>query len=218
MTVTLLLLQRNCHYTVHALEQKMYSIEELAKRAGISKRTLHYYVKKGLLPSPGTRGTSTRYGQEYLDRLKVIIILKANYLPLDEIALLLGKLSKSEINRLSKASEGDLMDMLKIKDVRISSKSSKEAMQQEDASEYIEKVLDLSRSTRTPRKVLDRSQPNIPSPTSASSWERHRMTEGVELHVDSSIGKSKQSKVRKIIDFAIKLFDNRNASNVGSPK
>ncbi len=186
----------------------MYSIEELAKRAGISKRTLHYYVKKGLLPAPGTRGPSTRYSQEYLDRLQVIKVLKSNYLPLDEIALLLGKLSAEEISRLAFVSEQELFQVLKKKDLYKSLKSSKEAMLQEDASEYIEKVLDLSRSTTArKRTIAEKRRPPVPSsPAPSSQWERHKLSEGVELHVDNSLAADRRKLVERLIKYAKKLF------------
>lgn len=45
------------------------TIEELAARAGVTPRTVHYYVAQGLLPGPGKQGPRTRYTPAFLDLL-----------------------------------------------------------------------------------------------------------------------------------------------------
>ena len=60
-------------------------IAELAQRAGVTPRTIRYYVAEGLLPPPGGRGQRRAYGPEHLERLETIRQLKAAYLPLHEI-------------------------------------------------------------------------------------------------------------------------------------
>lgn len=60
-------------------------IAELAQRAGVTPRTIRYYVAEGLLPPPGGRGQRRAYNQRHLDRLTAIRELKAAYLPLHEI-------------------------------------------------------------------------------------------------------------------------------------
>ncbi|MCA9728838.1 MAG: MerR family transcriptional regulator, partial [Candidatus Eisenbacteria bacterium] len=46
-----------------------FTIGELAARAGVTSRTIHYYVSQGLLPGPGKQGPRTRYPQSFLDLL-----------------------------------------------------------------------------------------------------------------------------------------------------
>ena len=60
-------------------------IAELAERAGVTPRTIRFYVAEGLLPPPGGRGQQRSYSREHLDRLGEIRRLKASYLPLQEI-------------------------------------------------------------------------------------------------------------------------------------
>ena len=187
----------------------MYSIDELAEKSGLSKRTIHYYVKLGLLPNPGTRGPSTRYQQEYIDRIRLIRILKANHQPLEEIALLLKKLSRREISRLAGVSEEEVYQMVGGRDVSETIRSSKEAMQQEDASEYIENVLNLTSPPieRISRKKSQIQMFNAPPPPTA--WERHAISEGVELHIDSSLNSEDQKIVSKVIEYAKALFKSK---------
>jgi DNA-binding transcriptional MerR regulator len=65
--------------------QREYSIGELADRAGVSTRTIRYYVSEGLLPPPVAAGPNSRYTDVHLERLGAINHLKEQYLPLKEI-------------------------------------------------------------------------------------------------------------------------------------
>ena len=65
-------------------------IAELARRAGVTPRTVRYYVAEGLLPPAGGQGQRRAYGSEHLRRLEAIRHLKAAYLPLHEIRRRLG--------------------------------------------------------------------------------------------------------------------------------
>ena len=60
-------------------------LDELAERAGVSPRTVRYYVQRGLLAAPEFRGPDTVYEAEHLARLKAIRVLQSRHLPLDAI-------------------------------------------------------------------------------------------------------------------------------------
>lgn len=60
-------------------------LSELAQAAGVSPRTVRYYIAQGLLPSPGRLGPTTRYGREHLERLRLIRRLQDQRLSLAEI-------------------------------------------------------------------------------------------------------------------------------------
>src|SRR5687768_15463781 len=62
-----------------------YDLNELSAAAGVTPRTIRYYVQQGLLPSPGTRGPGTRYDRAHLERLQLIRRLQRQHLPLAEI-------------------------------------------------------------------------------------------------------------------------------------
>jgi DNA-binding transcriptional MerR regulator len=49
-----------------------YTAAELAARAGVSERTVRYYVREGLLPAPAGRGRGAHFGPGHLIRLKLI--------------------------------------------------------------------------------------------------------------------------------------------------
>jgi DNA-binding transcriptional MerR regulator len=78
-----------------------YSIEELSEASGLSPRGIRFYIARGLLPRPVFRGTATRYGQEYLDRLRAIARLRKGGKRLDVVRRELGKMTAEEIARLA---------------------------------------------------------------------------------------------------------------------
>ena len=62
-----------------------YKISELADKAGVTKRTIHYYISKGLLLPPEGEGVNSTYNDEHLKRLLLIKKLQSEYMPLNKI-------------------------------------------------------------------------------------------------------------------------------------
>ena len=60
-------------------------LTELADRAGVSIRTVRYYIQQGLLPKPESRGPGAHYTEEHLERLLLVKRLQREHLPLAEI-------------------------------------------------------------------------------------------------------------------------------------
>ncbi|MEP6691655.1 MAG: MerR family transcriptional regulator [Gemmatimonadaceae bacterium] len=122
-----------------------FDINELAAAAGVTARTVRYYVQQGLLPSAGSRGPGARYDRGHVDRLLLIKRLQAQHLPLAEIRKRLEGLTASE---LSGALE-------QVADTRKSS-----------AGDYIRHVLG-GHPALTARKAPPASWPTVPqqSPT-----------------------------------------------------
>jgi DNA-binding transcriptional MerR regulator len=75
-------------------------LEDLAEKAGVSPRTVRYYVQRGLLPAPEFRGKDTAYGEEHLHRLRAIKKMQEQFLPLDAIEAELSRRSAPEIEAL----------------------------------------------------------------------------------------------------------------------
>lgn len=68
-----------------------YSVGEVARRSGISVRTLHHYDRIGLLtPRARTAAGHRRYSESDLERLRRILYYRALDFALDEIAALLA--------------------------------------------------------------------------------------------------------------------------------
>lgn len=78
-----------------------YKLDEIAKAAGVSARTVRYYVQRGLLPAPTFKGKDSSYGRGHLARLRAIRKLQDAFLPLDAIQAELSRRSLEEIERLA---------------------------------------------------------------------------------------------------------------------
>ncbi|TAK19964.1 MAG: MerR family transcriptional regulator [Myxococcaceae bacterium] len=86
-------------------------LDELAERAGVSARTVRYYVQRGLLPAPEFRGPDTAYGEEHLHRLKAIRALQERHMPLDAIEAALAGKSPEEIARIARGKAPAAVDV-----------------------------------------------------------------------------------------------------------
>ena len=97
-----------------------YSINELAKLAGISTRTLRYYDKQGLLKARRNPENNYRYYEESeVDQLQKILFLKLFDLPLEQIKQVMQTSPKTQYqvlrNQRSKlvAQQQNLDDLIK---------------------------------------------------------------------------------------------------------
>lgn len=64
---------------------RRYSIGELAERGGVTRRTVRYYIQKGVIPPPLGRGRGEHYGDEHLTALLRVKSLQEQGAALDEI-------------------------------------------------------------------------------------------------------------------------------------
>src|SRR5438093_7665486 len=67
-------------------DERCYGIAELAERGGVTRRTVRYYVQRGLLPTPLGTGRGPHYTPAHLERLIHIRQLQESGVPLGEIA------------------------------------------------------------------------------------------------------------------------------------
>ena len=89
---------------MHA-QERHWKLDALARQAGISPRTVRYYVQRGLLPPPVFRGRDTAYSEEHLLRLRAIRRLQERFLPLDAIQRELDQRSLAELQALAEGQE-----------------------------------------------------------------------------------------------------------------
>ena len=80
---------------------KTWKLDELAEAAGVSARTVRYYVQRGLLPAPVFRGRDTVYAQSHLTRLQAIRRLQDRFLPLDQIQAEIERRTPEELAALA---------------------------------------------------------------------------------------------------------------------
>lgn len=87
------------------LNEQHWKLDELVRLAGVSPRTVRYYVQRGLLPPPVFRGRDTAYSQEHFIRLHAIRRLQERFLPLDAIQGELDQRSLAELQALADGRE-----------------------------------------------------------------------------------------------------------------
>jgi DNA-binding transcriptional MerR regulator len=66
-------------------DSPLYLVEDLEAATGIPRRTIRFYVSKGILKPARGRGPSATYDKDHLLRLQRLKELKIQHLPLDEI-------------------------------------------------------------------------------------------------------------------------------------
>lgn len=86
-------------------DDERYSLTELADLAGVTPRTVRYYLAQGLLPAVGQTGPGSKYDTGHLARLRLIRRLQGEHLPLAEIRRRLEALGEAEIHELVDAGD-----------------------------------------------------------------------------------------------------------------
>lgn len=166
-----------------ASDHAVYELGELSDLAGVTPRTVRYYIQQGLLRSPGTPGPGAKYDAAHLDRLRLIRRLQREHLPLAEIRRRLESLTDAEVRRLVEAPEP--------------ARSS--------AAEYVRQVL---REPSRPSFLAAKSAP--PEPAAApdrSQWERIALGPDLELHVRRPLSRLQNKMVDKLLDYARRLLE-----------
>ncbi len=74
-----------------------FNIETLAEKTGTTRRTIRYYVQRGLIAKPEGGGRGHYYTDEHLDRIKQIQRLSSQGVPLEAIKRLLSGGEDTEV-------------------------------------------------------------------------------------------------------------------------
>jgi DNA-binding transcriptional MerR regulator len=192
----------------------LLDIDELARAAGVTPRTVHFYLAQGLLPRVGPGGKGPRYSEGHLLRLRLIRGLQDLRMSLGEILTHLRDLQTDEQVR------GALE--------RLPHGPPEGAPKEAGALAYVRSVLaglsaERPRPASAPRaaravrppEVLSASPlfptgPSVPPPEPrrrATRWERIELAPYLEIHVRRPAGgPEEQRKVRALLDEARRLF------------
>jgi DNA-binding transcriptional MerR regulator len=154
-----------------------FDLPDLADRAGVSIRTVRYYIQQGLLPKPEARGPGAHYKEEHLDRLLLIKRLQKEHLPLAEIRRAI------ESGRVENSAPQSARDYVR----SVLGKPPVGAIIAEPDFSYNESPEGL---------VMMRSQ-----------WERITLAPDVELHVRRPLARPVNKQVERLIDAARNIFE-----------
>ena len=182
-----------------------YDLAELSERAGVSQRTVRYYIQQGLLPAPETRGPGAHYGPEHLDRLRLIRRLQREHLPLAEIRRRLEPLGPAEIRRLlDRAPErpkGDARDYIR----RVLSGGPPSLSAQRIAPLATDAVEPQPALREPSRSFVD--QDRLRKAPARSQWDRIPLGPDVELHVRRPLTREQNRQIERLMDAAQRIFD-----------
>lgn len=89
------------------MEEREYSLKELAAEAGIDPRKIRFYIQEKLLSGPESRGRHARYTDYHLKRLRAIRTLSEVYkMTLKEIRMRLTHAGDEDIERVLRHGHG----------------------------------------------------------------------------------------------------------------
>lgn len=169
-----------------------YDVRELADLAGVTPRTVHFYLQQGLLRSPGVVGPGAKYGGGHLARLRAIKLLQREHLPLAEIRRRLRPLSDEDVEKL------------------VEQLGTSEPSPRRSALQYVQDLVGRSRTIAT--EALDDTSRTqgagaLCEPWERSQWERTVLAEGVELNVCRPLTREQNRRLERLIAAAREIFE-----------
>jgi DNA-binding transcriptional MerR regulator len=194
-----------------------YSLQELADLAGVTPRTIRYYIAQGLLASPSRVGPGTTYTEDHLNRLRLIRRLQREHLPLAEIRSRLASLDDATVAALVEAPTteppaGSAIDYIRgvlagdgspeqlpltpLSPTSSTMSPAPDAPHSWDALEVPPLVASSPRRISGPPPTPDRSQ-----------WDRILLAPDVELHVRRPLGRRAHKQVERLIQIARELLE-----------
>jgi DNA-binding transcriptional MerR regulator len=170
-----------------------YSITELEKLTGLGRRTIHFYIKEGVVPPPEGLGSTAKYVETHYLRLRLIKYLQRTHLKLSGIKEFLDSMQIEDMrDYLGKAETNSGIES----DLSITS-----------FSKSLSSAYDhLSLSTENADMFSDHEDDllinylkTVPAPPSSkrSSWRHIEIADGVEMHIREDVYRRKEQKITR---------------------
>lgn len=171
---------------------EQWDLNELADAAGVTPRTVRYYVQQGLLPAPAGRGPGAHYERDHLDRLRLIKRLQRQHFPLAEIRRRLEALDDDGVRRAlqetPEPTHGSALDYAR--DILAT------------GSHRVHAMASPSYSLREAPPLETRKM----KAASRATWERVALSPDVELHVRRPLSREQNRIVERLLEAARRLF------------
>ncbi len=209
-----------------------YSLTELADLAGVTPRTVRYYLASGLLPAVGQTGPGSKYTPGHLARLQLIRRLQAEHLPLAEIRRRLETLGDDEIRDLVGAGEPAPPTDSALEYLRtvLGGSPADRAGRQPEPQPTIPPPPQMALERPAPARMLPAAglasrsvaealpEPYQPSPAPApadptvrtgdrSQWERIVLVPDIELHIRRPLPRAQNKQVDRLVTIARELLE-----------
>lgn len=196
----------------------LLDLAELCDQAGVTPRTVRYYIQQGLLPQPGAGREARKYGPAHLNRLRLIRRLQREHLPLTEIR-----------QRLDALTEAEIAEMLEPPSISPTANPS--------ARDYLERVLGprvpAPANLRQPPAMQLKNRPveagpaapailaepvyfgaasgSAPTaeqwPRARDQWERLGLHQDIELHVRRPTSREMNRRIERLLEAARRILN-----------
>jgi DNA-binding transcriptional MerR regulator len=201
-------------------DDERYSLTELADLAGVTPRTVRYYLAQGLLPAVGQTGPGSKYDTGHLARLQLVRRLQAEHLPLAEIRRRLETLGDDEVRDLVGATEpappaGTALEYLRTvlggslpsrratpQDPRPAPAPSLQAVAERPVAAPL-----LVRANRTFSEAPIEPNEVTARPSDRSQWERIVLVPDIELHIRRPLPRAQNKQVDRLVTIARELLE-----------
>lgn len=192
-------------------DDERYQLTELADLAGVTPRTVRYYLSQGLLPAATQSGPATRYGETHLARLRVIRRLQSEHLPLAEIRRRMDGLDDVDIMELAddtdpRQPDGSALDYVRAilgergPHAQTLGRASSMAPPMAAApNAFAERLGRIEGPTAAPAATS--------RPADRSQWDRVALSADVELHIRRPLSRSHNKQVDRLVTIARELLE-----------
>jgi DNA-binding transcriptional MerR regulator len=199
-----------------------FTLTELADLAGVTPRTIRFYVTQGLLPAPGQVGPGAKYDDTDLARLRLIKRLQRDHRPLADIRRQLDQLDDTAILRLAEEVPEPPRDSALdyIRSLRSPDAGSLRRMQHAPmlATPAMSPSPAMLATPAMPRPHRDTAPPAPTAPAAPatepgsgrlarSQWDRIALGPDVELHVRRPLPRITAKQVDRLISIARDLLE-----------
>jgi DNA-binding transcriptional MerR regulator len=177
-----------CYIIDMAARASGYTVSELEALTGVQRRTIHFYVKEGVIAAPEGSGGGARYGEEHILRLQLTRELQKSHLKLSGIREAMESLSTEEMRAIvqnagSPTKTWDRQSLEQWLEARVPIASDGPGM---------------NRSTIETGGGPARPRGKGSAPSRGETWERIRVAEGLELLLRSDLAPRYQGLVDEI--------------------
>jgi DNA-binding transcriptional MerR regulator len=197
-----------------------YTLTELADLAGVTPRTVRYYLAQGLLPAVGVSGPGAKYDDAHLARLRLIRRLQAQHLPLADIRRQLDTLDDAAALAIAAAPDpgpppDSAIDYIRRVTAATDPPASGPFAISRPADPLLRRSFDASTAPAAPAPAPAAPASAPPAPHLAtgptpridrSQWERVAVDPDVEIHLRRPLSRSTAKRVDRLIEIARDLF------------
>ncbi len=198
------------------MDKESYLINQLAEKAGVTVRTIRYYVNEGLLAPPQTKGRYSAYDEDALYRIRLIKFYKESYLPLSRIRELLDSMTPEEIRATVEKYEKEPPEF----NLPMMSESQIQANENYSAREYLRNLKEpapreynqdnqmappsspspalLRRMSPEPMSLESRDMSNTP-PKPPDTWRRIEVDDGMEILVREDVYRKRRQEIEMFL-------------------